>query len=146
MKFRYVPSLALPLACAPQQELIDSRHPEKPPIACPSKLEERITCIKKAIAQTGTLEDAQSFCEGKPLILCQIDVMQKHGNDFSVQEDPVSACTSSVNDSGKRTVELQCLLGNFSLMLQAQSDIHSDLQACDEGVLTCYEQAYSQLP
>ena len=78
MKFRYVPSLALPLACAPQQELIDSRHPEKPPIACPSKLEERITCIKKAIAQTGTLEDAQSFCEGKPLILCQIDVMQKH--------------------------------------------------------------------
>lgn len=144
MKLQHLSPLILGLGCAPQQEL-DPLYPEKPAVVCPSKLEARIHCMKGAIAQTGALADAESHCEGPLLLLCQIDVMQKYGNDFRLHEDPLDSCASAVSESGTRTVDLQCLLGNFSVMSKVQSDIRADLKACTEGVLLCYERVYSQL-
>lgn len=146
-KLQYLAPVALTLACSPQRG--PTKSPEKRAISCRpefDELDERITCIKKAIHQTGTLEDAQSFCEGSPLMLCQLDVMQKYSDDARLQQDPLSACSSPADESGKRTVELQCLFSNFSVMSEVQSDIHADLRACNEDVLLCYERVYSQLP
>lgn len=149
MKPKYLATVPLFLACAPQQSSVSPVAPPRIEPSCPAGIQDRISCIKKEIDSISDLSEAQTLCEGFPVPVCRLDVLKKFANELEKHESPFDACVTDVEKEGnveRKSVDLSCLMGQVTALSRLQSDIRNDLRECDEEVLSCYEDFYTSLP